>query len=49
VGPGLALRYRCERMPYVACPRERVCHVGQVYTPTGLVIDSDLRNTLEHE
>jgi hypothetical protein len=27
----------------------RVCRVGQVYTPVGLVIDSDLRGTLGYE
>jgi hypothetical protein len=29
--------------------RMRVCRVGQVYTPTGLVIDLDLYNTLGYE
>jgi hypothetical protein len=33
----------------VACPWMRVCRVGQVYTPAGLVIDSDLRDTLRYE
>jgi hypothetical protein len=28
VGPGSILRYHCERLPYVACPRARVCRVG---------------------
>jgi hypothetical protein len=26
-----------------------VCHVGQVYTHVGFVIDSDLRDTLRYE
>jgi hypothetical protein len=46
VGPGSTLRYHCERLLYMANPRARVRHVGQVNTPAGLVIDSDLRNTL---
>jgi hypothetical protein len=33
----------------VACPRARICRVGQVYTPVGLVIDSDLHDTLVYE
>jgi hypothetical protein len=33
----------------VACPWARVCRVGQVYTPEGLVIDSDLYDTLGYE
>jgi hypothetical protein len=33
----------------VACPRARVCHVGQVYTPTRFVIDSDLCDTLGYD
>jgi hypothetical protein len=49
VGPGLTLRYRCERSSYVACPRVGVCRVGQVYTPEGLIIDLDLRDTLNYE
>jgi hypothetical protein len=40
------LRYRCERLPYMASPRARVSRVGQVYTPTWLVIDSVLCDTL---
>jgi hypothetical protein len=47
VGPGSTLRYHCERLPYVACPWARVSHVGQVYTPTRLVIDLDLSDTLD--
>jgi hypothetical protein len=34
---------------YVVCPRARVCRVGQVYTPVGLGIDLDLRDTLGYE
>jgi hypothetical protein len=49
VGPGLILRYHCERLPYVACPHARVCCVGQVYTPARLIIDSDLYDTLGYE
>jgi hypothetical protein len=49
VGPGLTLRYRCKRLPYVACPRARVCHVGDVYTPIRFIIDSDLHDTLGYE
>jgi hypothetical protein len=33
----------------MAYSRARVRHVGQVYTLTGLVIDSDLCDTLEYE
>jgi hypothetical protein len=33
----------------VACLWARVYHVGQVYTPVGLVIDSDLYDTLGYE
>jgi hypothetical protein len=33
----------------VACPRACICLVGQVCTPAGLVIDSDLCDTLEYE
>jgi hypothetical protein len=43
------LRYRCERLPYMASPRARVSHVGQVCTPAWLVIDSVLRDTLRLE
>jgi hypothetical protein len=49
VGPGSTLQYRCERLQYVSCPQARVYCVGQVYTPIGLVIDLDLRDTLGHE
>jgi hypothetical protein len=49
VGSGSTLQYRCKRLPYVACPRARMCHVGQVYTPAGLIIHSDLRDTLGYE
>jgi hypothetical protein len=49
VGPGSTLRYHCKRLPYVDCPRVRVCRVGQAYTPAGLVIDSDLHDTLGYE
>jgi hypothetical protein len=48
-GLGSTLWYHCERLPYVVCPRVRICRVGQVYTPTGLVIDSDVHDTLGHE
>jgi hypothetical protein len=33
----------------MAYPRARVCRVGQVYTPVGLVIDSYLCDTLGYE
>jgi hypothetical protein len=33
----------------VACPRAHICRVGQVYTPTGFVIDSDFGDTLGYE
>jgi hypothetical protein len=33
----------------VAYPRVRIYHVGQVYTPVELVIDSDLHDTLNYE
>jgi hypothetical protein len=33
----------------VACPHSRVYCVGQVYTPTGLVIDLDLCDTLGYK
>jgi hypothetical protein len=33
----------------MACPRARICLVGQVYTPAGLIIDSLLHDTLGHE
>jgi hypothetical protein len=33
----------------VAYPRAGVCRVGQIYTPAGLVIDLDLRDTLGYE
>jgi hypothetical protein len=33
----------------VAYLRACVCRVGQVYIPVGLVIDSDLHDTLEYE
>jgi hypothetical protein len=46
MGPKSTLRYHCERLPYVTLC---VCRVGQVYTPVGLIIDSDIRDTLEHE
>jgi hypothetical protein len=49
VGPGSTIRYHCERLPYVACPRARICRVGQVYTPAGLIIDFDLHDTLGYE
>jgi hypothetical protein len=49
MGPGSILRYRCERLSYVACLRVRVCHVGQVDTPARFVIDLDLHDTLEYE
>jgi hypothetical protein len=49
VGPGSTLRYRYERLPYVACPWARVCRVGQVYTSARLVIDSDLHDTTRYE
>jgi hypothetical protein len=48
-GPVSTLRCRCERLPYVSCLRSRVCRVGEVYTPIGFVIDSDLRDTLRYE
>jgi hypothetical protein len=43
------LRCRYERLSYVACPWACVCHVGQVYTPVRLVIDSDLHDTVRYE
>jgi hypothetical protein len=49
VGPGLTIRYHCERLPYMVCPRARICDVGVVYTPIGLVIDSDICDTLGYE
>jgi hypothetical protein len=49
VGPGSTLRYRCEKLPYMAYPRAHVCHVGHVYTPARLIIDLDLRDTLGYE
>jgi hypothetical protein len=33
----------------MVCPWAHVCHVGQVYTPAGFVIDLDLRDTLGYE
>jgi hypothetical protein len=29
--------------------RARICHVGQVYSPVGFVIDSDLHDIIEYE
>jgi hypothetical protein len=33
----------------VTSSRAHVCRVDQVYTPAGLVIDSDMHDTLEYE
>jgi hypothetical protein len=33
----------------MACPQARVCPVSQVYTPVGLVLDLDLRDSLGYE
>jgi hypothetical protein len=49
VRTGSTLRYRCERLSYVAYPRECICHVGQVYTVAVLVIDLYLCDTLGYE
>jgi hypothetical protein len=49
VGLGSTLRYCCKRLPLQGCPRARVRHVGQVYTPARLFIDSNLRTTLGYE
>jgi hypothetical protein len=45
IDPTTSLR----KLPYVACPRACVCHVGLVYTPTGFVIDSNVHDTLRYE
>jgi hypothetical protein len=49
VGPGSTIWYHCERLTYVAYPQVHSCHVGQLYTPVGLVIDLDLRDTIRYE
>jgi hypothetical protein len=41
VGARSTLRYRCERLSYVACPWARICRVGQVYTPIRMVTGVD--------
>jgi hypothetical protein len=33
----------------MACPWAHLCHVGQVYTTAGLIIDLDLWVTLGYE
>jgi hypothetical protein len=38
----------CERLPYVACSRARVCRVCQVFSYR-MYIDSNRHNTLEYE
>jgi hypothetical protein len=47
---GLGSTLRCLQTVVIrGMSAARVYRVGQVYTPTGFVIDSDLRDTLEYE